>query len=152
MRILITAVGRLRSGPEKTLYEHYIGRLTWTVTAREVEDRRGGTSKARRQRECGLLLAALPEAAITVALDETGQALTSSAFAQRIGQWRDNGQRDIAFAVGGADGLDDRIRRRADLVLSFGKATWPHLLVRALLAEQLYRAQQILANHPYHRD
>ena len=99
-----------------------------------------------------MLLAAVPADAAVVALDESGQALSSRALAARIGRWRDDGRGCIAFLVGGADGLDDAVCARADLVLSFGKATWPHMLARAMLAEQLYRAQQILAGHPYHRD
>ena len=95
---------------------------------------------------------AIPAGALVVALDERGESLSSRELAGRIGSWRDGGQSDIAFAIGGADGLDPSIRERAGLVLSFGRLTWPHQLARAMLAEQIYRAQQILAGHPYHRD
>jgi 23S rRNA (pseudouridine1915-N3)-methyltransferase len=151
LRILIAAVGRMRAGPEKDLYRHYAERLNWPVTMREVEDKRAPAGGARQQREADLLLAALAADMTVVALDEGGREMTSAALAQRLGGWRDDGRRDIAFVIGGADGLDRRVRERADLVLSLGRLTWPHLLVRALLAEQLYRAQQILAGHPYHR-
>jgi 23S rRNA (pseudouridine1915-N3)-methyltransferase len=151
LRILIAAVGRMRAGPEKDLYRHYAERLNWPVTMREVEDKRTPAGGARRQREADLLLAVLAADMTVVALDEGGREMTSAALAQRLGGWRDDGRRDIAFVIGGADGLDRRVRERADLVLSLGRLTWPHLLVRALLAEQLYRAQQILAGHPYHR-
>jgi 23S rRNA (pseudouridine1915-N3)-methyltransferase len=151
LRILIAAVGRMRAGPEKDLYRHYAERLNWPVTMREVEDKRAPAGGARRQREADLLLAALAADMTVVALDEGGREMTSAALAERLGGWRDDGRRDIAFVIGGADGLDRRVRERADLVLSLGRLTWPHLLVRALLAEQLYRAQQILAGHPYHR-
>jgi 23S rRNA (pseudouridine1915-N3)-methyltransferase len=151
LRILIAAVGRMRAGPEKDLYRHYAERLNWPVTMREVEDKRAPAGDARRQREADLLLAVLAADMTVVALDEGGREMTSAALAQRLGGWRDDGRRDIAFVIGGADGLDRRVRERADLVLSLGRLTWPHLLVRALLAEQLYRAQQILAGHPYHR-
>jgi 23S rRNA (pseudouridine1915-N3)-methyltransferase len=86
-----------------------------------------------------------------VALDERGAALSSAAFAERLGTWRDGGIPDLAFLIGGADGLADTVRQRAGLVLSLGLMTWPHLLARGLLLEQIYRAQQILAGHPYHR-
>ena len=105
-----------------------------------------------KAREAELLLGALPEReSRIVALDERGKMLSSIEFAGLIGDWRDRGTSEIAFLIGGADGLEPAVTARADLVLSLGRMTWPHLLVRGLLAEQLYRAQQILANHPYHR-
>jgi 23S rRNA (pseudouridine1915-N3)-methyltransferase len=152
MRILIAAVGRMRAGPERVLYDHYRKRITWPVTVHEVEDRRAPAGKRRRQREGDLLLATLDPSTTIVVLDESGEQLDSVAFADRLRRWRDAGQRDFAFVVGGADGVDRRLRDRADLVLSLGRMTWPHLLVRALLLEQIYRAQQILAGHPYHRE
>ncbi len=93
----------------------------------------------------------MPDRAILIALDETGTALSSRAFALRIGRWRDNGIADLAFIIGGAEGLDRALIKRASLVLSLGPMTWPHLMVRAMLAEQLYRAEAILRGHPYHR-
>lgn len=105
---------------------------------------RKGESEAAR------LSRALPEGAAVIALDERGELATSEALATRIGEWRDTG-RDLAFLIGGADGLDEAIRTRADWRLALGRLTWPHLLVRLLLAEQLYRASTILAGHPYHR-
>jgi len=152
LRIFIAAVGRMRAGPEKELYRQYAERLNWPVTVREVEDKRAPAGAARRRREGELLLAALTPNMAVVALDEGGRETTSPALAERLGRWRDDGRRDVAFVIGGADGLDRQVRERAELVLSLGRLTWPHLLVRALLAEQLYRAQQILAGHPYHRD
>lgn len=105
----------------------------------------------RRAREGEALLAALPDGGRVVALDERGRSEASEAFATRLGRWRDDGVRTVGFIIGGADGLDDAVRKKADLVLSFGAFTWPHMLVRAMLAEQIYRAQSILAGHPYHR-
>ena len=102
-------------------------------------------------REGEALLAAVPDGARIVALDERGKSQTSEAFAKRLGIWRDDGVRAVAFLIGGADGLDESLRKRADMVVSFGALTWPHMLVRALLAEQLYRAHTILTGHPYHR-
>lgn len=153
LRIHIVAVGRARKGPERALYEHYAGRLAvWPLALREVEPRGRVAPERLKAAEGEAILAALPDGAVVVALDETGKAVASTDFAQRIADWRDEGISDIAFVIGGADGLDETVRGRADLLLSFGRATWPHMLVRGLLAEQLYRAQQILAGHPYHRE
>ena len=101
--------------------------------------------------EADLLLAAVPNAAMIVALDERGASLSSERFAERLGQWRDQGVGDVAFLIGGADGHGEAVGKRADLMLALGPMTWPHLMVRAMIAEQIYRAQQILAGHPYHR-
>ena len=107
---------------------------------------------ALKRAEGELILAALPDGAQLVALDERGKSPTSRQFAKQIGDWQDDGISDIAFAIGGADGLSDAVRKHARLVLCFGAMTWPHFVVRGLLFEQLYRAQQIIAGHPYHRD
>ncbi|MGD9742298.1 MAG: 23S rRNA (pseudouridine(1915)-N(3))-methyltransferase RlmH [Dongiaceae bacterium] len=154
MRILILSVGRWKAGPQRALYEAYRERIAWPVELREIEERKRLPPAALKARESALLLAALPAARADfalVALDPTGKAMTSEAFAARLGAWRDEGRGTIAFLIGGADGLAPEARKAADLVLSFGAPTWPHLLVRGMLAEQLYRAQQILAGHPYHR-
>ncbi len=151
MRVEILAVGRARAGPERDLYDSYIKRIRWTVELREVEEKRPLPPAKLRAREAELLLAALPEHAVTVALDGTGKNLSSEALARKLGQWRDDGRGCVAFVIGGADGLAPEIRDRADLVLALGRQTWPHMLVRTMLAEQIYRAQQILAGHPYHR-
>jgi len=151
IRVSVIAVGRARRGPERALYEHYAARLAWPVTLKEVETRTALPASVQRAREAELLLAAAPKGARLVALDQTGELLTSEAFAARLGAWRDQGAAEIAFLIGGAEGLDAVVRERADLALALGRVTWPHLLVRGLLLEQLYRAQQILLGHPYHR-
>lgn len=151
MRLWLAAVGRARPGPVRDLFEEYRGRLGWSLTLKEVEARKKVEGEELKRLEADLLLAAVPPAAILVALDERGQMLASDAFARRLGTWRDQGSPDIAFVIGGADGLAEEVRRRADLLLAFGPMTWPHMLVRGMLAEQIYRAQQILAGHPYHR-
>jgi 23S rRNA (pseudouridine1915-N3)-methyltransferase len=151
MRILLVAAGRSRSGIERELYAHYAARLVWPIELKEIEVRTAALPAEQRKRESALLLAAVPKVAKVVALDEHGKLLTSEGFAKQIGGWRDEGVAEIAFLIGGAGGLDDAVRKSADLVLSLGRVTWPHLLMRGLLAEQLYRAQQILAGHPYHR-
>jgi 23S rRNA (pseudouridine1915-N3)-methyltransferase len=152
VRITIVAVGRLRGGPEQALAEHYRKRIAWPVDIREVEERRKLPPAELKRREVALIEAALPERAIVVALDERGRELSSRDFAVQIGRWRDDGVAELAFAIGGADGLDETIRSRARLVLALGKLTWPHFMARGMLLEQIYRAQQILAGHPYHRD
>lgn len=154
MRIHVIAVGRARGGPEQELFQSYGRRLKWPVTLKEVEEKRKLPAAELKLREGELLLAALPEraaGAVMVALDESGKRLSSAAFAKQLGLWRDRGIADLAFLIGGADGLSDAVRGRADLLLSLGDMTWPHLLVRVLLIEQLYRGQSILAGHPYHR-
>lgn len=145
------AVGRARGGPTATLFAEYTQRLPWPVTLHEVEAK-AGNSVDRGQREAALLAQRIPARARLVALDPRGKALSSEALAERIGRWRDDGAADLAFLLGGADGLDDALRARADLLLSFGPMIWPHLLARAMLAEQLFRAHTILTGHPYHRE
>lgn len=147
-------MGRLRAGPEKLLIDDYLQRFDRTgralglgpVNLVEVEDKKGGGMAA----EALLLTRAVPDGALLCVLDERGEVMDSPAFANRLGQWRDAG-RDLAFVIGGADGIDPGLRARADVALSFGPMVWPHMLVRVMLAEQLYRAASILAGAPYHR-
>ena len=155
MRLTICAVGRLRKGPEADLIDDYLTRATRTGRAlglgpaevTQVEDKKGGGMAA----EAELLSRAIPDAARIIALDERGKLLTSPQFATQLATWRDEGTRDTAFIIGGADGIDPALRARADLSLSCGKMVWPHMLVRVMLAEQIYRATTILAGSPYHR-
>jgi 23S rRNA (pseudouridine1915-N3)-methyltransferase len=151
MRIQVIAVGRARRGAARDLYEDYAGRLAWKISLGEVEEKRKLPADALKASEGALLLGAVPKGAVVVALDAGGQALSSSALAKRLEGWRDNGTADLAFLIGGADGLGGSVLERADFRLSLGPMTWPHMLVRAMLAEQLYRAQSILTGHPYHR-
>jgi len=152
MRITVIAVGRIKAGPERALADHFKARINWAVDLREVEEKKKLPPADLRDREGDLLLSACPPGAAIVALDEHGKALTSRAFAKRLGGWRDEGLADVAFLIGGADGLARRVMDRASLSICFGSMTWPHMLVRGMLFEQIYRAQQILAGHPYHRD
>ncbi len=151
MRILIAAVGRAKSGPERALYQHFQDRIKWRLDLKEVEDRRPLPAAKRREREAELLLATLPAGAMLCALDAKGKMLSSDDFATKISAWQDAGVKNLVFAIGGADGHGEALLGRADLVLSLGPMTWPHLVARGLLAEQIYRAQQIIAGHPYHR-
>ena len=152
MRLLIAAVGRVKSGPLADLQSEYLKRLSGSIGITEVEERRTLSPAERKAREAELLLAALPEDALIVALDERGKTLASVAFAERVQRWRAEGVKTLAFVIGGADGLAQPVVQRARLSLSLGAMTWPHLLARILLLEQLYRAQQIVAGHPYHRE
>ncbi len=151
MRVVVAAVGRCKAGPEKALFEHYARRITFPFELKEVEEKRPLKLPKLLRREAELLLAQVPDGAKLLALDRSGREMSSEALAEALGTWRDDGVRDVVFAVGGADGLDPVVRERADHVVSLGAMTWPHLLVRGMLAEQIYRAQCILAGHPYHR-
>jgi len=155
MRVHICAVGRLRAGPEADLISDYLERFERTgrnlglgpARVIEVEDRKGGGMAA----EAALLRKALPKGAVLCCLDERGKVQSSPDFAQRLAGWRDAGRSDLALVIGGADGIEPSLRAEADHLLSFGKMVWPHMLVRVMLSEQLYRAASILAGAPYHR-
>ena len=136
MKLTIVARGKIGASPEADLVDRYAKRLAGALAVVEIGDTAPWPPSS---------------AARTVVLDETGRDLGSSALAAQLGRWRDDGVREVRFLIGAADGHDAATRRSADLLLSFGKATWPHMLVRAMLAEQLYRAMSILAGHPYHR-
>lgn len=151
MRLTICTVGRLKAGPERDLIAKYTKRVQWPLEITEVEERRKLSPAELKIRESELLSGALPAGAVRIAMDERGKTLSSQHFAEKLGAWRDQG-RDIAFLIGGAGGLSPEHRKNADLVLSFGAATWPHMLARVMLVEQIYRAQEILAGHPYHRE
>jgi 23S rRNA (pseudouridine1915-N3)-methyltransferase len=150
VKIALVAVGRARRDPTASLFEHYRDRIRGALALREVPEAKGSTAVERMQREAQAILAALPKDAYVIALDPRGKTLTSEAFASLLGRLTDEA-RPTAFLIGGADGLAETVRAKADLLLSFGAATWPHLMVRAMLAEQIYRAETILAGHPYHR-
>ena len=139
MLLHIVARGRIGRSPEAELVERYLKRVSWPTRVTELA-------------ESGGKLPLPPENGVTVMLDEKGEQLGSLALAQRLEQWRDAGKREVRFMIGGADGFDDGARASADLLIAFGRTTWPHLLARAMLAEQLWRATSILANHPYHRE
>jgi 23S rRNA (pseudouridine1915-N3)-methyltransferase len=159
MRLMVAAIGRLKAGPERELAERFRDRIAKAgraVALRDVEIVEIRESKAadtaRRVLEESIALAnVIPERAVVVALDETGENLDSGSFTGVLRTWRDAGRPAAVFCIGGADGLGEDVKRRADLKLAFGAATWPHQLVRIMLLEQLYRAVTILAGHPYHR-
>jgi 23S rRNA (pseudouridine1915-N3)-methyltransferase len=152
MRVHLLAVGRCKEAAIKSLVAEYGNRLRPALSLVEVEERKALPAAELKAREGQLLLEALPKGATLVALDEHGKSLSSQAFAEQVGRWRDSGVADLAFAIGGADGHDAALLSRADLKLSLSPLTWPHMLVRVMLAEQVYRAHSILAGHPYHRE
>ena len=139
MLLHIVARGKIGRSPEAELVDRYVKRIQWQTRLTELSDRGGK-------------LPDLPPNSVRILLDERGQALTSIELSKQLEAWRDGGKREARFLIGAADGHSDEDRRAADLLLSFGPATWPHLLARAMLAEQLFRATSILANHPYHRE
>ena len=139
MLLHVIAHGRIGRGPEAELVDRYLGRISWPTRITELPDRGGRMPPP-------------PPAAVTVVLDEKGATLGSMAFAERLGRWRDEGRREVRFLLGAADGFGEETRRSADLLLGLGAMTWPHLLARAMLAEQLWRAVSILSGHPYHRE
>ena len=147
--MLLFAIGRLRSGPEEALFDRYAARLRPRLTLIEQAEARG-TPLVVKRKEGAALLGALPKDALVVALDLGGQTLSSEAFAARLDQWSGRG-RPLCFIIGGAEGLASAVIDRADQVLSLGPMTWPHFLARAMLADQLYRAQAMAQGHPYHR-
>jgi 23S rRNA (pseudouridine1915-N3)-methyltransferase len=135
----IVARGKIGRSPEAELVERYLKRIVWPTKITELPDRGGKVPPLQGD-------------SVTIALDERGRSLSSIELAKKLEGWRDGGRREARFLIGAADGHEEEQRRSADLLLSFGAATWPHLLVRAMLAEQLFRATSILANHPYHRE
>ena len=159
MKVVLAAVGRMKAGPERELYDRYITRARATARALgvsgvdglEVEEGRGRSAEERRREETAALTARLPPGAVVLALDERGRSLPSTAFAERIGRLIEAGAPVIVLAIGGPDGFDDAFRSKAQDLVSFGAATLPHRLVRVILAEQVYRAFTILTGHPYHR-
>jgi 23S rRNA (pseudouridine1915-N3)-methyltransferase len=150
--VLIVAVGRCRDPAITSLAGHWLGHAPWPSRIVEVQAKARTPPERQKDEEAALLLAAVPEGATILVLDEHGEAPTSRAFAQRIGRLRDDGARTLAFLIGGAAGHGAAVLERAHWRLSLGPMTWPHLLVRVLLAEQIYRAGTILAGHPYHKD
>ena len=160
MRVGLVAVGRMKQGPERELVARYLDRavaagkslgLTGFAVS-ELSESRAGSAPSRKTEEAKAIAAQLPAGGLVIALDERGKTLSSDDFAHRLARWRDDGKSALSFVIGGADGLDPAFVKAADLALSFSPLTWPHQLVRIMLAEQLYRATTILSGHPYHRE
>ena len=147
MHIYIVAIGKNRSKPLIALFEEYKKRLSWKLTLKELPSKKNEPKSSETHR----ILDSCPDNSIIVALDERGQSLASEEFSNRIEKWQHSGKQNLVFLIGGADGFDPSIEKKANFLLSFGKQTWPHMLVRVMMIEQVYRAQQILSGHPYHR-
>jgi 23S rRNA (pseudouridine1915-N3)-methyltransferase len=139
MRLHIIAHGKIGRCPEQDLVERYLKRISWSTKVSELPDKGGIVPVAELHSR-------------TVMLDEKGEQIGSLDFAHLLERWRDDGVRETRFLIGAADGFGDAERAGADKLIAFGKATWPHMMARAMLAEQLFRATSILANHPYHRE
>jgi 23S rRNA (pseudouridine1915-N3)-methyltransferase len=150
MQVIIAAIGRDRAGPTRELFDDYRRRSPWPIRLVEIAPRRSEPTERRLREEADRLLQAVPTGAVLVALDEGGRQLDSAGLARRIARWQE-GSGTIAFVIGGPDGLARSILDRAEATLAFGRMTWPHRLVRVMLAEQIYRASTILSGHPYHR-
>lgn len=147
----IIAVGKMPQGPLHELCKDFIKRTQWPVTITELESKIKDPPQAKLD-EARKIMERITPAAFVVILDERGKSLRSMDFASKIGDLQLSGQNNIQFIIGGADGLTQEIRNRADMLMCFGQQTWPHMMVRVMLLEQIYRAQQILAGHPYHRE
>lgn len=151
MKLVIAVAGKLRAGPESELIERYMKRLPWKVTITEIMAK-SKTPEAAKHEEGELLSAAVKSCRALIAMDEHGKALSSREFAESLSRFAEQGRDPIGLVIGGADGLAPELLKKADLTFAFGRATWPHMLARVMLAEQLYRASTLLAGHPYHRD
>lgn len=151
MKLTIIAIGRVGKDPEADIIDRYLKRLPKTTQIIELEERRPIKGDERKKREGEKILAAIPDGSFVVALDERGKQLRSTQFAQKCAQWQDS-HGHITFLIGGADGFSQDVFDRAESRLSFSDMTWPHMMVRAMLIEQLYRASTILSGHPYHKD
>lgn len=159
MKILVVSVGRLKQGPERELAERYAARFIdmgrklgfQSLESREIAESRARDAASRITEEANAIKALLPDRSVVVTLDERGDSMDSVSFARQLGRWRDEQVATNVFIIGGADGLSPELRRMASLSLAFGRATWPHQMVRVMLLEQIYRAATILAGHPYHR-
>ncbi|WP_375618083.1 MULTISPECIES: 23S rRNA (pseudouridine(1915)-N(3))-methyltransferase RlmH [unclassified Bartonella] len=159
MQISVFAVGRMKSGAEQKLVQHYLDRFSkisgdvglHLKKLQEIPESRAQTVCQRMEEEGRKLIEFLPEKCRLIVLDERGESISSTSFSEKLRCYRDEGIRDVVIALGGPDGHNEQIRKRADFLLSFGLMTWPHQIARILLTEQLYRAVTIENNHPYHR-
>ena len=160
MRFTIACVGRMKSGADKELFDRYLDRARKTgrglgvtaVTLQELTESRAQRAADRKTEEAAALDAVIPQNARVVVLDEHGKSMSSTDFSAKLETWKDDGVPDVVFAIGGADGHGEQLLARADLKIAFGAMTWPHQIVRILLAEQIYRALTIQSGHPYHRE
>ncbi len=152
MKIILSCIGKMKKGPQAELLALYQQRLKMPFNIHEFEAKASLPTLKRQEAEAKLLLTPFPEQTFLIALDERGKDFSSQRFANKLQDIQNQGHKALGFIIGGADGLHESVRQRVDLLMSLGRLTWPHMLVRALLTEQLYRAESILHNHPYHRE
>lgn len=153
MKIYICAIGKLKkNSPEQDLINNYISKTRWPIEIKEFEEKKSLNTEELKIAESDLLMKSVPHDAKLIVLDETGETLSSRELAKKIGQWQDNGIGSVAFLIGGANGHAQHLKKQADLKLSFGRMTLPHMLMRVVLTEQIYRIKTILDGHPYHKD
>ncbi|MAF98575.1 MAG: hypothetical protein CMH26_08080 [Micavibrio sp.] len=151
MKIDLLVIGRLKKGPLYDLCQDYLKRIGWNVNILEFESKHRDPARIQHD-EAEFLLGKIDQNAVIVVLDERGHGLRSLDFAKTIEGFQNSGETHMQFIIGGADGLTEDVRNHANILLSFGQQTWPHMLARVMILEQIYRAQQILQNHPYHRE
>lgn len=150
MKVVLSAIGKAKAGPEQQLYQEYVKRVPWPISCREFDVKLNDITQ-RKMREGEQLLSGVSSCDRIIALDETGKTFSSPEFAGQLKNWQQQGNSSFGFIIGGSDGLSPEVLNKAHLVWSFGRVTYPHMLVRALLAEQLYRAHTIISGHPYHK-
>lgn len=149
MDIEILAIGKFRRpDPNKEIFDEYTKRIPWKIKILEID---GSKNLLSKEAQSIFILNKIEKSRVIIALDERGKEFTSQDFAKKMTNYRDNSQNNISFLIGGAEGHSKIIHQKADLLLSFGKMTWPHMMVRAMLAEQIYRAYSIIIGHPYHK-
>lgn len=152
MRITIAAIGReKKSSPTSDIFNSYLKRIPWNVELKELEEKKNLPPEILMEKEAQMLLASIPSSAKIIAMDENGKNISSEELAAQLARWQEQGSSHFAFLIGGAAGHGKAVKERADMLLSFGKLTWPHMLVRPMLSEQIYRAYTIISGHPYHR-
>jgi 23S rRNA (pseudouridine1915-N3)-methyltransferase len=153
MKITISAIGKgQKPSPTFILFEEYRRRTPWKIELKEMEEKKNLNSFQLKESEAKMLLDSASSASVIVALDENGKNITSKSFASMICNWQNEGHNHISFLIGGALGHGKEVLERANSIISFGNMTWPHMLVRSMLSEQIYRAYTIIHKHPYHKD
>jgi len=152
LKVTVAAIGKFKKSPAEAIFTSYIKRIPWKIELKELEAKKGLEGEQLKAAEAGLLLSAIPKSGKIIALDERGKNISSVELADVISSWQSNGCSSVSFIIGGADGLNADMRKKADFILSFGKLTWPHMLIRPMLAEQIYRVHTIISGHPYHRE
>lgn len=151
MKVSIIAIGRKKKDPTTEIFNDYKKRLPWDITLKEIEEKKNLPDDIKKDKEAGLLLSAVDKNSVIISLDGTGKQFSSEEFAAKISDFQNDGYSNISFLIGGASGHGKEVNKRAKLVMSLGKMTWPHAMVRAMLMEQIYRAHTIIQRHPYHK-